>query len=82
MENVKPSIRRTVTEQMKKVTICAHDEAGTRIQHLGGASGYVVCNDRGLFIEHGNNLHRAMGDLYAVTGIEGEDYTIITEIWV
>ena len=60
--------------RMKDVIFCAHDNLETSVEYDGFR--WFLHNKIGLFIEY-DNLQRALGDLYAVTGIMADDFTIL-----
>ncbi len=70
----------TVLVDMKRVEFLAHDEVSTRLFFeplTQEGPRWVILNDRGLYITY-DALHRAWGDLYAITGIDASAWSIAT----
>jgi hypothetical protein len=66
-----------IMARMQDVTFCAHDEAETRI-HWTNTARWVLVNNRGLYLEY-DELHRAFGDMYAITGVTLNNFTMLGE---
>lgn len=79
--NIRPSDLQTFMPETRHVEILAYDDAETRLMVMKDEAGkerWTITNKRGLYL-HYDNIVRAIGDLYAMTGIH--DVGFIVHLW-
>lgn len=81
-ENIRPAELRLKLPETQNVEILAYDNAGTRLivamNTTTGKQCWTIVNDRDLYL-HYDNFVRAIGDLYAITGIH--DVGFAFRVW-
>lgn len=80
-DNIREAVKGVQIASVRECQFIAHDEQETHIRRMGN-EGWIIVNKLGLYLEYKDNLHRAMGDLYAITGITSDNWSITMERWV
>ncbi len=60
------------------VTVCAHDENETKLEHTILFDGWVIMNKHGLCLEYGQDFPQAVKDLFHITGVK--NFTFLAHI--
>jgi hypothetical protein len=63
---------------MKRVRFCTHDAKETSVYYCKSVGEWLLTNKIGLCLSYGN-LQRALGDMYCITGINHNEWTILEE---